>query len=931
MKRALALVLCLVLLAVGLPAATGLSAPSAAAFTLSTPVRPSSFPLATPSRPTYGGTRTGFVAVSAGDAHTVALRADGTASAAGDPLDGRTAVDAWRNLVAVSAGGRHTVGLQVVASVATVVAVGSDDSKQCDVSGWTNIVAVAAGGRHTVGLRKDGTVVACGDDSVGQTDVSGWTQIVAVAAGPWNTVGIRLDGTAVLAGATDQGQGAVDGWTDLVAVSVGDGHILGLRSDGTVVEAGRGEEGQGLVASWGGIVAISAAGRHSVALRWDGVVLAAGENGDGEQTASAWTGAIAIAAGSRFTAAVQDAKDAAGNANYGVLLGAGDDGHGQIDLTPLTSVTMRSSAFTLGIGQGFDLSWSSAPADAFAGDVVFTSNHANCVSVDARGRVTAVAAGTARITLSSPTYGLSAFVDVTVPATAPTLVQRARPTSFPLAAPSSLVAGVPAGPALVSAGRDHVLVLAGDGKLTATGPGRFEETDVASLTAGGALASVSAGSWHSAAVRLDGTVADVCNGSLFRCDAATWTSIVALSSAPGFLVGLEADGTARATPDGPDVSSWTDLTAVAAGGRHALGLKSGGTVVSAGANDAGQTAVGSWTGIVAVAAGASHSVGLRANGTVVAVGDDSFGQCRTSSWTRVVGVVAGESFTAALRADGTVVWTGRPFRGSADVSGWSGILSIKAGRDFLVGVDAAGDVLVSGSRATASSVDSLASLAVSAGTLSPAFDPASDGPYRVTLDDLVDAVVVRAVPSDDYAVATGDGYKALAVGENPVDLTVTAQDGSSRTYHLVVERRPPQAVSATLSIDASLSVLSGIAPGTSVDAVAAAVTATGATVSIVTAAGDPASGRAGTAMRLRVTIGGTVFQELHLIVYGDLNGDGLVSASDLLLQKRLILGLATLGADATRAGDVDFSGRISASDLLLLKRHILGLSVLRTK
>jgi hypothetical protein len=164
-----------------------------------------------------------------------------------------------------------------------------------------------------------------------------------------------------------------------------------------------------------------------------------------------------------------------------------------------------------------------------------------------------------------------------------------------------------------------------------------------------------------------------------------------------------------------------------------------------------------------------------------------------------------------------------------------------------------------------------------------------------------------------------------------VDLLVTAEDGSTSSYRLVVVRRPPSAGSATLVVDAALSRLTGISPGTLVENVVSAVTATGATVGLFTAQGAPASGRAGTGMLLRVSIDGTVYQELVLVIYGDLNGDGLVSAADLLLQKRRILGLSTLGIPAALAADVDFNGRIAASDLLLLKRHILGISSLRTK
>ena len=201
--------------------------------------------------------------VSAGDFHTVGLKADGTVVAVGDNDNGQCDVDGWTDIVAVSAGYYHTVGLKADGTVVATEYIGDYYYGQCDVDGWTDIVAVSAGDFHTVGLKADGTVVATeyiGDYDHGQCDVDGWTDIVAVSAGDYHTVGLKADGTVV---ATEfigvyyygdyyfgYGQCDVDGWTDIVAVSAGLSHTVGLKADGTVVAVGYNDNGQCDVDGW---------------------------------------------------------------------------------------------------------------------------------------------------------------------------------------------------------------------------------------------------------------------------------------------------------------------------------------------------------------------------------------------------------------------------------------------------------------------------------------------------------------------------------------------------------------------------------------------------------------------------------------------------------------------------------------------------------
>ena len=61
---------------------------------------------------------------------------DGTVVAAGWNYYDQCGVKGWTNIVGISAGDYHTVGLK---ADGTVVAAGDNQYGQCNVSGWNNI------------------------------------------------------------------------------------------------------------------------------------------------------------------------------------------------------------------------------------------------------------------------------------------------------------------------------------------------------------------------------------------------------------------------------------------------------------------------------------------------------------------------------------------------------------------------------------------------------------------------------------------------------------------------------------------------------------------------------------------------------------------------------------------------------------------------
>ena len=97
-----------------------------------------------------------------------------------------------------------------------------------------------------------------------------------------------------------------------------------------------------------------------------------------------------------------------------------------------------------------------------------------------------------------------------------------------------------------------------------------------------------------------------------------------------------------------------------------------------------------------------------------------------------------------------------------------------------------------------SSDATLASLTLSDIMLSPDFDSATTA-YTATVDATVQATTVSATATDPSATIMGDGEMPLTVGENTVEVMVTAEDGTTMmTYTVTV---------TVLSSDATLSSL----------------------------------------------------------------------------------------------------------------------------
>ena len=79
-----------------------------------------------------------------------------------------------------------------------------------------------------------------------------------------------------------------------------------------------------------------------------------------------------------------------------------------------------------------------------------------------------------------------------------------------------------------------------------------------------------------------------------------------------------------------------------------------------------------------------------------------------------------------------------------------------------------------------------------------------------------------------------------------------------------------------------------------------------------------------TGMEVRLVVNGQTVKSLSVVVTGDINGDGNITLSDMLMIKSHVLGKTTLSGAAALAADTNDDKALSITDFLQIKAHILG-------
>lgn len=222
----------------------------------------------------------------------------------------------------------------------------------------------------------------------------------------------------------------------------------------------------------------------------------------------------------------------------------------------------------------------------------------------------------------------------------------------------------------------------------------------------------------------------------------------------------------------------------------------------------------------------------------------------------------------------------------------------------------------------------LSALSISGYSLTPSFDGGTTD-YSLIVENGVGSITVSASAVHAQSKISGIGTIGLSVGSNTIPITVTAQNGNTRTYTITVIRKNESGgidggnTGWNTNYRISGSTISGLTLGMDAAAFAAGLGSAGTVCVYQADAMTQNTGRIGTGNVVTVS-GGAGTATYTIVIYGDVSGDGDIGIRDLVAMKKQVLSQSQLTGAYFTAADVDGDGKITIKDLVTVKKHILG-------
>ena len=189
------------------------------------------------------------------------------------------------------------------------------------------------------------------------------------------------------------------------------------------------------------------------------------------------------------------------------------------------------------------------------------------------------------------------------------------------------------------------------------------------------------------------------------------------------------------------------------------------------------------------------------------------------------------------------------------------------------------------------------------------------------------------VENQTIAQVTSDG-KITAIKEGTTTITVTTEDGNiTKTINLTIV---PRIEENEIIWDESLKVESSVVTGWNTTKMTVEqiknLIQTSYIIEIYNYKNELLKDNqyAGTGSTICFKDENNIIKmEYHIVLYGDVNGDGKINSTDLLVLQRHILEIEMLNGYFKTAGNINKNGKNPSSlDSLLIQRHILGLKLI---
>ena len=193
--------------------------------------------------------------------------------------------------------------------------------------------------------------------------------------------------------------------------------------------------------------------------------------------------------------------------------------------------------------------------------------------------------------------------------------------------------------------------------------------------------------------------------------------------------------------------------------------------------------------------------------------------------------------------------------------------------------------------------------------------------------------VKYSVENQTIAQVTSDG-KIIGKSQGTTTVTVTTEDGNiTKTITVnVVQRIGEDEINWDSSLKVENSMVTGWdATKMTVEQIKNKIQ-TAYTIEIYNSKNELLTDKqnAGTGSTIRfIDENNVIKMEYHIVLYGDVNGDGKINSTDLLVLQRHILEIDMLKGYFKTAGNINKNGKNPSSlDSLLIQRHILGLKLI---